>query len=229
MGDEGRIQLDQDVRTLYDIFLALCRQQSHFWFRPRPGQKLPRRAFEVWDVLKDLDQWTPIREEELEQVFMRGDTNMVNFADLNRVLYLPPLSHHDSDCVPVLSLECDRNNADNLKLSFMLIRDDEGEKRLVGIGFRMEKGTGEHRFYHAQLIRNFQGNNAEGDCVECPRWLPDTQPSLPIWAVSSVTLLLCTLVSIYGLDRCRGLIDEIGQVHRFSMHLRQFDEWFPQK
>ena len=105
----------------------------------------------------------------------------------------------------------------------MLVRDDEVEQQLVGIGFRMEKGEGEHGFYHAQLIRDLQ----TGACVECPRWLPETQPSLPIHAVSSATLLLCTLLSIYGLDSFWKLINEIGQVHGLPVHLEQFSEWFP--
>lgn len=213
--------MDQDVHTLYDMLSVLCRQQRH-WSRPQPKQKPPRRALEVWEVLKD--QWIPIGEEELEYAFMRGNVDTVNFSALRRVLYLPPLPHHDNDCVPVLSLVCGRRNADELKLSFMLVRDDETEKGLVGIGFRMEKGTGEHSFYHAQLIRSLHGN----DIVECPRWLPETQPSIPLYAISSATLLLCTLLSIYGLDSFwEMLVPCFNQVHKLQTHLKLFHEWFP--
>lgn len=218
--------MDQDVRTLYEMFLVLCKQQRR-WFSPQPGQEPPPyRATAVWEVLKDF--WIPIREEELERAFLRGSEDTVNFTDLKRVLYLPPLSHHDNDCVPVLSLECSRQDVEALKLSFMLIRDDVTEQRLVGIGFRMEKGTGEHHFYHAQLIRSLRDGEANENYVECPQWLPETQPSIPIYAISSATLLLCTLLSIYGLDGFwEKLVPCFDQVHKFQAHRKSFREWFP--
>jgi len=125
-------------------------------------------------------------------------------------------------------LECDRRNADALKLRFILVRDDDETQQLVCIGFRMDKGEDEHGFYHAQLIRCLQGDDTDEDYIECPRWLPETQPSLPICAVSSATLLLCMLLSIYGLEGFGRLVSEFSHnhVHRLPEHLRKFREWF---
>ena len=39
-----------------------------------------------------------------------------------------------------------------------------------------------------------------GPLIGCPEWLPETQPSFPLPATNSVTLMLAMLITLYGLD-----------------------------
>ena len=96
--------------------------------------------------------------------------------------------------------------------------DENGKPR--GIGFRLEtpesmnqdvepsesqnqgantnSKEGIHDFHHAQLIRKF-GNKLDSKLkIECPSWLPQSQPSFPLPAKCPVTLLLCLIVTLYG-------------------------------
>ena len=69
-----------------------------------------------------------------------------------------------------------------------------------GLGYRMECGTEHHVFAHTQLVRGLQaGDDPEGNLIDSPVWLPTTQPSFPLPAPNSVTLLLAMLISLYGL------------------------------
>ncbi len=68
--------------------------------------------------------------------------------------------------------------------------------------FRLEyeSGGGTHDFHHAQL------GNADGP--PNPLWLPCQQPSFPLAAKCPVTLVLATLLSLYGLKETGQLLNK---------------------
>ena len=91
----------------------------------------------------------------------------------------------------------------------MLISSDKDEN-FRGIGFRLETPEGQnqeeetaanegtHDFYHAQLIHRLDQTKFDSLQIDCPSWLPQSQPSFPMPAKGPVTLLMCLIVTLYG-------------------------------
>lgn len=82
-------------------------------------------------------------------------------------------------------------------------RNDNGEeiviRRGIGIRFESQEGpTGEsiHDYAHAQLFCAFEKGSAV--LPDCPSWLPDVHPAIPIEAENRVDILCCALKSLYG-------------------------------
>jgi len=211
--------MDKSVRTLYELFQILCREQNSTWLHPSPGQEPPDHAYEIWGML--CGSWAPITEKELEELFSSSEkSKMINFSKRRKVLYLP-LLQQDSKFVPVLTMQCDLGQAcTDIKLRVMLVCRDEG--KLCGVGFRMDRGEGLHSFYHAQLIRSLEPSPyAEcGPSVECPHWLPETQPSFPVIADSSAALIICLLLSLYGIGGLTLVTEQ--RVFGLEPHLKKF-------
>lgn len=65
------------------------------------------------------------------------------------------------------------------------------------LGFRFEPpGEGNHAYYHSQLCRSMNGDKPIAGALE----VPERIPALPLPAGSSLELLLCAVLSIYGMD-----------------------------
>ena len=207
--------MNKDVGALRQLFDRLFQEQQTTWFPQRWGIKPSAEAQMVWRHLvkpcppitrKDFEHWFPASLGELH----------VDFSQWSKFLYLPRLEK-DAEFVPVLSVKCDLDETKStMKLRVMLIQrvrdcDENDGERLRGIGFRLEgphgdeeeqedaegdgeKPEGRHDFYHAQLIRDFDG----GPSLDCPDWLPCNQPSFPLIADCPVTLVLCLLLALYG-------------------------------
>jgi hypothetical protein len=214
--------VNDTVGTLRQLFDRLRQEQERDWYPQRWGRKPSARAQEVWEHL--ISWWSPIGERDFEYWFPASSDELhVDFSQLGRFLYLPPLEKN-AEFVPVLSMKCvlDDTTAE-IKLQVMLVRrvedcEENGEERLCGIGFRLESRHGDeeeeedtegdeeeerdsrHGFYHAQLIRDF--GRGPSPSSECPSWLPCTQPSFPLTADCPVTLMLCLLLTLYGKRYC---------------------------
>ena len=209
----------ETVETLRQLLDVLCKLQSRSWFLRDPGHEPSTRACETWEML--VSPWSPIEEKELSALFSHPEAFEIDFSERRKVLYLPPLQQ-DAKFVPVLSLQGNFDEArTEIKLRVMLVCYDENEKKLCGIGFRLDRGEGRHGFYHAQLIRSLErGQYVErGPSVHCPRWLPETQPSFPLAADCPVTLMLCLLLSLYGIKYCWTLVTE-HQISGLKSHLK---------
>ena len=202
------------VTTLKDILTPLCKRQKDLWIN------------ENWKHI--FVDWPPLAREDLEVLFRHPEAGAelveVDFSESERgkVIYLPPLEK-DPDCIPILSLYFRLKETQSIaKLRVLLVRLDENRKPhgIYGIGFRMETpekinqnvnssinnqsvntvdNGGSHDFHHAQLIRKFGQRKLDDKLqIDCPIWLPQSQPSFPLPAECPVTLLLCLLVTLYG-------------------------------
>lgn len=206
--------MDKTIGALRQLFERLYREQQGSWFPQGRGRKASAQAQKAWEEHL-INLWYPMGEEDFEYWFPTSSYELhVDFSRRDRFLYLPPLEK-DAEFVPILSMKCDLDDTRaEMKLQVMLVR--LVGRRLCGIGFRLESRRGDeeeeegdtemdeeeeregrHDFYHAQLIRDFDG----GPPIECPEWLPCTQPSFPVTADCPVTLVLCLLLSLYG-KRC---------------------------
>jgi len=183
--------------TLYKLLAQLCEQQKRAWFTPVKDAGLDPKALNAYQQL--IGAWGPLQAEEVDAKLR--SKSALDLRASRQAVYLPPASKL-AHFTPLLVVKCcaDQTGA-ALQLRLMLISCAD-DCRLHGLGYRMEIGTEEHAFPHAQLIRDFftspQAENSP--LVDCPAWLPQTQPSFPIPATDSVTLLLTMLMSLYGLD-----------------------------
>jgi len=168
-----------------------------------------------------LGGWIPIREKEIESLFYNSKSVSIKMPD-NKVLYLP-LMEEEPDFLPVLSFECRLDDDyDVMKLRLLLVHYDRSEGKPHGIGFRMEEGENIHGFYHTQLIKNLTGAaTTENSPIECPLRFPETQPAIPLKAQDSITLVLCLLISLYGIEYCWSLANE-HQLSELNSYLEYF-------
>ena len=216
--------MNKTVGALRQLFDRLYQEQQRAWYPQRWGRQPSDRAQEVWEHLT-IGPWQPIKEMDLEYWFPASSDELhVDFSQRSSVLYLPPLEK-DAEFVPVLDMKCDLDDMiTEMQLRVLLVRRVEGYEendggRLCGIGFRLEsphgdeeedtegdeeKREGRHDFYHAQLIRNLDW----GPSIECPGWLPCTQPTFPLTADCPVTLVLCLLLTLYGKRYCWELVSK---------------------
>lgn len=224
--------MTKTLATLKDILTPLCKSRRSIW------------PTEDWERV--LAHWRPISREELEGLFTQpkiiSGSVEVNFSQSERgqVLYLPPLEKNPR-CVPILSLYCKLNDRQSIaRFRVMLVRLDKKGKP-YGIGFRLETphsqdqdvdtaSEGMHDFHHAQLIRRFRQEDLDSELqIDCPIWLPDSQPSFPLPANCPVTLLLCLIVTLYGRDCYNRFLlkHRIFDISRYQKKLDRWINWKP--
>lgn len=232
--------MDKMVGTLRQFFAALQHGQDSVWSRSQPAKwkRVPSaRAKRTYEMLQN--KMRPIGEKELSDLLSPARLVEIDFATLNRFLYLPPLEKN-AEFVPVLSLKYHLDGErKEIRLRVMLYSFDNNAGRLYGVGFRLEspesesqvrdnaedededeEESGSHDFYHAQLIRSLRG----GLPVESLDWLPCTQPSFPVTADCPVTLTICLLLTLYGKRYCKEFLEsyQIFDLHRY---MRSLDRW----
>jgi len=210
------------IRVFKQLFGVLCRVQQSAWFDMEPEWNVPTQVPQVLYYLIGHG-WNPITEKEIESLFSDSGVE-VRLSDRKSVLYLPPMKE-ESNFLPVLSLECKLDDEnDVMKLRLMLVHCSGNGEKPHGIGFRIEEGKDVHGFYHAQLIKNLEGAaGGESPPIECPLRFPEKQPCLPLNAENSVTLVLCLLISLYGIRYCWNLINN-HQISELTSYLKYFGE-----
>ena len=220
--------MTKTLATLKEILTPLCKPRRLIWTN------------ESWEHI--FVQWSPIAREDIEGLFMSPRTVSgsieVDFSQSERgqVLYLPPLERNPS-CVPILSLYCKLNDQQGIaKFRVMLVSLDK-KGNPYGIGFRMETpesmnqegdmpaNGGIHDFHHAQLIQRFKQEKVDSKLqIDCPCWIPESQPSFPLPAKCPVTLLLCLIVTLYGRNYYNQFLME-HQIFDIKRHLKKLDPW----
>jgi hypothetical protein len=228
--------MNKSIGTLRQLFEVLCRIQTNAWFNQQPKWKLSARALETWGIL--IGPWSPLEEKEVNSMFRDSKVLEIDFSERNKVLYLPPLEKNP-EFVPVLCLKCKLHDTKTVvRLYVMLVSRNENEHQLQGIGFRLESpetmildadnsnvdqviDDGRHDFYHAQLIRSL----GWGPPIDCPDWIPETQPSFPVAANCPVTLMLNLLLSLYGKKYCWTFVTE-HQIFDLKSYLNEIDQWY---
>lgn len=209
------------IRVLKQLFVVLCRIQKSAWIDMNPEWGISEQVFQTCHLLFSAP-WLPIGEEQIERLFSESGGVELNLSETNEALYLPPMKE-ETHFLPVLSLECKLNDdVEIMKLRLMLVHCGADEGKPHGIGFRMEAGENIHSFYHAQLIRDLQGAaQIEDSPVECPLRFPETQPCIPLKAQDAVTLMLCLLISLYGIRHCWRLVADY-RLSELADHLKYF-------
>ena len=224
---------------LKDFLIFLFKKQESAWSKRNPKNIPSYQALKTYNAIKD--KWIPITLNEINALFKKAQQD---FSEWGRVLYLPPLKK-DDHFVPVLSLYCKWNETHSIaKLRIMLVclgnHTDECQKP-YGIGFRLETpettnqtetpagDAGIHDFHHAQLIKKFGKDNLDRSLqIDCPSWLPESQPSFPLPAKCPLSLLFCLIATLYGKKEYNKYRNEFRKRSDHSTvgeHLKELDKW----
>ena len=233
------------ITTLKDILTPLCKLRRDVW--PNDNWE---RIYADWPPLAREDLEALFGQSETGEVDSSKSTR-------GKVIYLPP-PEKDPDCVPILSLYFKLKETQSIaKLRVLLAYLDENRKPhgiygigIYGIGFRMETpekinqgvnssvnsqrvdttdNSGAHDFHHAQLIRKFGQRELDDKLkIDCPTWLPQSQPSFPLPAKCPVTLLLCLIVTLYGGRYYNRFITE-HEIFDIGTYLQELNQWINQE
>ena len=202
------------INVLKSILTPLLKIQQSVWINEDPNRIRSCQALATYKALSYEFSLLPITLEDIEKLLPLSETVGMSFCKFGKVLYLPPLEK-DARFVPILSLSCTLKETHSIaQLRVMLVSLDdcsEEDRKFYGIGFRMETPEswkqatdqpakpGRHDFHHAQLIQEFGQKKLDKKVkIECPCWIPVTQPSFPLPAQCPVTMLLCLIVTLYG-------------------------------
>lgn len=151
-----------------------------------------------------------LNDKELETLIPSSDGNKRLTGKFERkCIFLEP-TNHGAILFPMLSLSYDFSRSiPIIRLRLGLFLDHKSQVK--GMGYRLEspEGVGRHHYYHVQLIRGFEAGE-HFPPSETTEWLPDNEPTFPLDAEDSVDLLLCMILSIYGLDEFNKFISIIS-------------------
>lgn len=217
--------MSEQIRVLGRTLRALCAVQEDIW----------SRSHKIWNASSSIDDdtyntytelisnWMPLTEKDMEAFFPSNSKAVdIKLSTSRKALYLSP-TINQPHLIPVVSLECiiDNTRAD-LKIRMMLIQKRNGA--LEGIGFRFENGDNVHAYYHAQLINELKGSKSGSNpVIQHLDWLPESEPAIPVKANDPVTLLLCSLISLYGFKNCSKLASDY-QISELTKYLGYFAE-----
>jgi hypothetical protein len=213
---------DAAFRTIVEI---LFDEQETTWSAER---KVPKKSQDTLMALYKHSKWKWLSKiEDLPKL----EGRRFDFSTGKFLMLLPPLEKHH-ELVPLLHVLYERQEADGdfenacCRILILLLKEDKNN--LVGMGFRIESPEmlcqqdegdfGSHDFYHAQLVREVK-DKSNKPIFSSPEWLPDKQPSFPLWAVNPVDALLNLVLTLYGAkwyleflskhgSRIKGISDE---------------------
>ena len=231
--------------ALKDCLILLFKKQESAWVERNPGDEPTDPALNTYNAI--INKWTPITLREIESLFNKSQQD---FSKWGKVLYLPPLKKN-AHFVPVLSLDCKWNQTQrSARLKVMLVcrcNCTDENCSPYGVGFRLETpesmnqpdattdNEGIHDFHHAQLIKKFGKKNLDNRLkIECPNWLPDTQPSFPLPAKCPVSLMFCLIATLYGRKEYFEYRNEFPKQKHYPGydvrgHLEELDKWIKQE
>lgn len=186
---------------------------------------LPIELHEIHDfVSRSYPQFTD--ERELEALLSMDDPPRVDFDYRGKCLVLEP--EPSQKIIPAITVMYDfRRSIPEVRFRLALfLLDDQDKPQALGFRFEAPEGEGIHHYYHAQSIMNFNGRP-----LKCPGWIPEKQPAFALDAQDCITLIICLLTSLYGLDFQRELQTSTfgNQVQKYiqNMYCKKFtpDYW----
>lgn len=203
----------QDIQSLKELYKAIWREQNRAWMHNHGRNKPSNIAAQTYRYVSSQPPFCNTFDEKQLEVRLPSEHSMA--GDFGRMyLPMPPISNA-ADFVPMLWFGYDlRTEPFDLRLRITMLRYDG--TNLEGLPFRMERGSGRHSFFHAQLSNN--------DFNAMPAWFPPRQPSFPLPAKCAMTLTLCLLLTLYGLtETSRILVDHT--VYRWQHHIDSLKPW----
>jgi len=124
---------------------------------------------------------------------------------------LPPLKKKKG-FVPYLEVKCDLSGSScSSSLRIKILHLDE-TKKMKALGIRFETGDTAHNYCHVQLF-SLPGFSQK---------IPEEDPCIPTAAAGPLSLLICFIVSFYGLKTWSKYFTEISLEKRHKDAMKQF-------
>ncbi len=197
-----------DVETVKELVLFLHRSQAKAWgtdakesYKTAWYAKASSAAKKVHSLF--MDRTSPATCEQATEVFTSKGVAMGK----RPFMFFPPLERNP-DFLPILYLPRSLAEWQGDGYVYRVVLYRLGDKcgdttNVYSLGLRFEGphggasgGAGRHDFWHVQLVRSFP--NVAIPLCGCPVWLPETVPSMPLYAGCPASSLLCVLASLYG-------------------------------
>jgi len=165
--------------------------------------------------------FTRFDEQDLDQYF--GDhPRQGNTSEGGAFVFLPMVTKHR--LLPVLNVAYDLDR-DHVRLQVVVFIEAGIKKhgpRAFGYRYEPPEGAGRHDFWHAQPILELR--LYDDTYRQLPgskdHWRPADTPSFPLDADQAVDLLLCLMISLYGLQDA-ATMQANGFENRLAARLEQ--------
>jgi hypothetical protein len=112
----------------------------------------------------------------------------------NEVIVLPPIEA--GPLIPVVAFAYNwARSWPELRFRAGLFLENEGRNQAIGYRVESPEPAGKHEYPHAQPIKSFV---KDGPRLPGPDWMPDSEPTLPLWGRCPADLVLALLIAFYG-------------------------------
>jgi hypothetical protein len=202
-------------RTLFrELLVWVIDRADRHWRKSDDRQLLALRDYLV-------ENYPPCNEATLSGLLPRSKPiRQLDLLGHRYFVIMEPLTSRP--IVPVASVSFDFTGQEpelRLRIGLFLHDNSQAPLALCSTGYRYETPesvAGAHSFFHAQPIRSFH----QGGDFPLPNvapWLPLAEPTFPLDARNMVGLIVCVLISLYGmtylLELSRGGL--LGRVRKF--------------
>ena len=198
-----------ELALIFELFKRISQLSSRCWtdFTDLDGENLHETTRNNYNYLINYTGYRPLAEEEIDgfkqliektQLIPHPDTSI----QVLKYLYLPPLEE-DRDFIPLISARINfGSEIPQLSLRVGLFKSQAGQQPIF-FGVRFETGhygqdlsSKNHNFCHLQLVEQ---PFTQSRLITCFSGLPKHYPAVLIPATCPTTLILCMLVSMYGI------------------------------
>jgi hypothetical protein len=167
----------------------------------------------------------PINDKALEDMLSR--TPDAGEVHCQGTWIFLPAPKKGSLRLPILNViyDYDKKPAE-IRLQAAIFYDFDGEALAMGWRFESPESRGEggeqssHGYYHAQPSPSLRTHRGWYELPAADRRIPDGLPAFPLDAADEVDLLLCLMLSIYGLKEASELVGAVADPE-LAKRLRQ--------
>lgn len=215
--------------------MALYEEQRNFWnpdYKGKDWSPTPK-ALDIKKRISDWG-WQGIDEKTLEELLKPDHVDFAKKEFPKKfVLFMPPFAgHEEGNFVPALSIAYENGSQCFSIRSIMVTMVGTKPALFPALCFRIESPTsycqpskkGTHDFYHVQLFKKFD----YGPKTEIIEWLPETQPSFPIYAHEPIDAVLCLILTLYGAAYYKKFLDRHSSKFEASKAFKDFNTTFLQ-
>jgi len=146
-------------------------------------------------------RYSPLKANQIDNTFLSQRTSG-DFG--NKAVYLVPRREEEKTTI---ALWCKWKLDNDICSFWFFLGIWQSPTRFIGYRYEMPEIGCNHNYYHVQPCRNLGNRDQE---IPGALQISDRYPTWPLAAESALELLLCLIVSLYGM---KGLIDLVANVN----------------
>jgi len=182
-----------------EILFQIFKMAERLWHENKTlaGNDIGKKRMNYYN--ETIESIPPIPKGKLDSLLL-GKTRQSRLV-LGQPLCLPPLNE-DIEFIPFLTLDWKLNSGWSdicLKIEMYRFVEEGHGAILKSLGFRFEQEEpgSKHNYMHVQINKE---RAKKISLKGCPTWIPTTVPCIPTIAQCPVSLILCLLMSLYGIE-----------------------------